>query len=134
MEPGSVKRLQDISPSYIRMRNPVDIWPAALSSGVESAYREGMEIVLKDPSVNAVVPVLMLTRETGVPDPAFIVDLAKKYPEKPILVAFSGAKECMDEYKAALEPKGVPTFMEIEQPFEVLSIMVRCYRAMTRPL
>jgi len=61
MEQENVKRLQDISPSYIRMRNPVDIWPAALSLGVEAAYREGMEIVLQDPSVHAVVPVLMLT-------------------------------------------------------------------------
>jgi acyl-CoA synthetase (NDP forming) len=116
------------------MRNPVDIWPAAIATGVEFAYREGMEIVLKDPAVNAVVPVMMLTRESGVPDPAFIVDLAKKYPTKPILVTFSGAKECMDEYKAALEPKGVPTFQEIEQPFEVLSIMVRCSQAINRPL
>jgi len=133
MEAESVRRLQEISPSYIRMRNPVDIWPAALSSGVESAYREGMEIVLKDQAVDAVVPVMMLTRDTGVPDPAFIVELAKKYPEKPILVTFSGAKECMDEYKAVLEPLGIPTFPEIEQPFEALSIMVQCRRAMTRP-
>jgi acetyltransferase len=133
MEAESVRRLQEISPPYIRMRNPVDIWPAALSSGVEAAYREGMEIVLKDPAVNAVVPVMMLTRETGSPDPAFILDLAKKYPEKPILVTFSGARECMDEYKAALEPKGVPTFPEIEQPFRALSILVRCKKAMNRP-
>ncbi|MCL5807958.1 MAG: CoA-binding protein [Deltaproteobacteria bacterium] len=133
METENVKRLQEISPSYIRMRNPVDIWPAALMSGVETAYREGMEIVLQDPAVNAVVPVLMLTRETGMPDPVFIVELAKKYPDKPILVTFSGAKDCMDEYKAALEPQGIPTFPEPEQPFEVLSLMVRCYRAMMRP-
>jgi hypothetical protein len=62
------------------------------------------------------------------------VELAGKYPEKPILVTFSGAKGCMDEYKAALEPHGIPTFQEIEQPFEVLSIMVRCHRAMNRPV
>lgn len=134
LETENVKRLQDISPSYIRMRNPVDIWPAALMSGVEAAYREGMEIVLQDPAVNAVVPVMMLTRETGMPDPSFIVELAKQYPDKPILVTFSGAKDCMDEYKAALEPLGIPTFPETEQPFEVLSIMVRCHQAMTRPV
>ena len=133
MEAGTVKRLQDISPSYIRMRNPVDIWPAAIATGVEFAYREGMETVLKDPAVNAVVPVMMLTRESGVPDPAFIVELAKKYPAKPILVTFSGDKACMDEYKAALEPLGIPTFPMIEEPFAVLSILVRCQRAMNRP-
>jgi len=39
----------------------------------------------------------------------------------------------MDEYKAALEPRGIPTFPEIEQPFEVLSILARCRQAMVRP-
>ncbi|MFH1079721.1 MAG: CoA-binding protein [Pseudomonadota bacterium] len=77
MEDETVRSLQKISPSYIRMRNPVDIWPAATSRGIEFAYREGMEIVLHDPAVNAVVSVIMLTRETGVPDPGFIVGLVK---------------------------------------------------------
>jgi len=92
-----------------------------------------MEIVLQDPAVDAVVPVMMLTTETGVPDPGFIVDLAKKYPHKPILVTFSGDKRAMDKYKEALEPRGIPTFPMIEEPFAVLSIMERCYRAMNRP-
>ena len=39
----------------------------------------------------------------------------------------------MDECKAYLEPRGIPTFPEIEQPFEVLSILYRCAQAMNRP-
>lgn len=132
VRPETVQRLQEISPPYIRMRNPVDIWASATVRGVEFAYREGMEAVLKDPNIDAVVPILMLTREIGVPPFDFVLDLAKKYPEKPILVGFSGAKECMEECKAYLEPRGVPTFPELEQPFEVLSILVRCARAMKR--
>ena len=71
----------------------MDIWGAASIKGVEFAYREGMEAVLKDDNIDAVVPVLMLARETG-PPPSyeFILDLAKKYPEKPVLVSFSAAK------------------------------------------
>jgi acyl-CoA synthetase (NDP forming) len=129
-----VQRLQEISPPYIRMRNPVDIWASATVRGVEFAYREGTEAVLGDPSIDAVVPVLMLTKETGIPRFDFIVELAKKYPEKPVLVSFSGEKECMEQCKGFLEPLGVPTFPEIEQPFEVLSILVRCYRAVNRPV
>jgi acyl-CoA synthetase (NDP forming) len=92
-----------------------------------------MEIVLQDPAADAVVPVMMLTLETGVPDPGFIAELAGKYPHKPILVTFSGDRQCMDEYKAALEPRGIPTFPDIEQPFEALAILARCYQAMNRP-
>ena len=133
LEPETLKRLQEISPPYIRMRNPVDIWPAASVKGVEFGYREGMEAVLKDPNIDAVVPILMLTRETGVPSFDFIIELRKKFPEKPILVTFSAEKQCMEECKAFLEPLGIPTFPEIEQPFEVLSILSRCTRAMNRP-
>ena len=132
MEPETVRRLQEISLPFIRMRNPVDIWAAASVKGVEYGYREGMETVLKDPNVDAVVPILLLSRITGIPSYDFIIDLSKKYPDKPILVSSSGDKECMDECKAYLEPRGVPTFPEIEQPFEVLSILYRCAQAMKK--
>lgn len=133
IEEKTRQRLQEISPPYIRMRNPVDIWPAAYLQGVEAAYREGTEAVLKDPNIDAVVPIMLITDDTGVPSLDFIVELAHKYPEKPIYVTFSGEKKHMEAAKAFLEPKGVPTFPLIEEPFEVLSILARCRRAMERP-
>ena len=133
IEPATVRRLQDISPPFIRMRNPVDIWASASVHGVEFGYREGMEAVLKDPNIDAVVPILMLTEDTGIPSYDFILDLKNRYPDKPLIVTFSADKKYMDECKNYLEPLGVPTFPEIEQPFEVLSILYRCARAMNRP-
>ncbi len=128
------KRLQEISPSYIRMRNPVDIWPSAYDHGIEFSYREAMEAVLKDPNIDAVVPIMMITDDTGVPSLDFIVDLKQKYPEKPIYVTFSADKKHMELAKAFLETRGVPTFPLIEESFEVLSILYRCRQAMDRPL
>ncbi|MGE5252795.1 MAG: CoA-binding protein, partial [Planctomycetaceae bacterium] len=124
--------LQSISPPIVRMRNPVDIWFSAGIHGVEFAYREGTEAALKDPNIDAVVPILLLTDETGVPPLDFLVDLAKKYPEKPILVTFTGEKKHMDAGKAFLEPRGVPTFPLIEEPFEVLALLARCRSLMER--
>lgn len=130
--PENVQRLQAISPPYIRMRNPVDIWAAATVRGVEFGYREGMAAVLRDPNIDAVVPVLMLTKEIGVPPFDFLLDLRDRHPRKPILVGFSGDKDCMEECKAYLEPHGMPTFFDLEAPFIALSILVRCVRAMGR--
>jgi acyl-CoA synthetase (NDP forming) len=127
-------RLQEISPPFIRMRNPVDIWASATVHGVEFAYREGIEAVLKDPNIDAVVPILMLTDDTGVPPYDFIVELAGRYPEKPIYVTFSGEKKHMEAAKAFLEPRGVPTFPLIEESFEVLNILAKCRAAMKRSL
>ena len=127
--PGALERIQEISPPFIRMRNPVDIWAAASVHGVEFAYREGMEAALKDPNIDAVIAVLMLTKDTGIPPFGFLVDLARKYPEKPVLITFSGDRHYEEECKAFIEPRGVPSFPEIEQPFEALSILSRCAQA-----
>lgn len=133
LEEKTRRYLQEISPAFIRMRNPVDIWPAAALKGVEFAYREGTEAVLKDAHIDAVVMILLVTDETGVPPLDFVIELARKYPQKPLYVTFSGQKKHMDRAKAYLEPRGVPTFPLIEEPFEVLSILCRCRDTMHRP-
>ena len=133
LEETTRQRLQEISPAWIRMRNPVDIWPAALTHGIEYGYGEATRAVMEDANIDAVVPILMLSEEVGMPDLNFLVSLAQKYPEKPMYVTFSGEKKLMEEAKAFLEPRGVPTFLLIEEPFEVLSILDRCRRAMERP-
>ena len=74
----------------------------------------------------------MLTDRTGAPPLDFVVELARRYPEKPIYVTFSGEKKHMEAAKAFLEPRGVPTFPLIEEPVEVLSILSRCRKAMQR--
>ena len=133
LEEVTRQRLQEISPPYIRMRNPVDIWPSASVHGIEYGYGEAIEALMKDSNIDAVVPILMLTDDTGVPPLDFLVELAKKYPEKLLYVTFSSEKKHMEAAKAFLEPRGVPTFPLIEEPFEVISILNRCRKAMERP-
>jgi len=133
LEEVTRQRLQDISPSYIRMRNPVDIWPSALEHGIEYSYGEAIEALMKDPNIDAIVPILMLTDEIGIPPLDFIVELANSYPEKLLYVTFSAEKKHMEAAKAFLEPRGVPTFPLIEEPFEVISILNRCRKALERP-
>lgn len=117
--------LQDISPTIVRMRNPVDIWFAAGNHGVDYAYGEGMKVILQDPNIDSVVPILLLTDDTGVPSLDFIVELTEQFPEKPVYVTFSGERKHMDAAKAFLEPRGVPTFQTIEEPFEALALLAR---------
>ena len=128
------QRLQEISPDIIRMRNPVDIWPCATVHGVEYAYREGAEAIIKDPNIDSVVLVLMLTDETGVPPLNFIPELSREFPDKPLYVTFSAEQKHIEAAKEYLESEGVPTFPLIEQPFEVLSILARCRKSMGRKI
>lgn len=132
LEEENRARLQEISPPFIRMRNPVDIWPAVTLHGVEFAYREGCEVALRDPNIDAVVAILLATDQIGFENLGILSELAEKYPTKPVYAAFSGQKKHMEAAKAYLEPRGVPTFLLIEEAFESLSILARCREAMER--
>ena len=121
-----------MSPPFIRMRNPVDIWPAVTRRGLEDAYCEGTDTLLADRNIDAVVVVLMLTGSGDDTEYAFLVDLARRYPHKPLFVTFTGDRERMEAARDFLEPRGVPTFPLIEQPFEVLDILCACRRSMER--
>ncbi len=132
LEEVNRQRLQDIGPTWLRMRNPVDIWGPAMVHGIEKAYRDGIEAVMDDPNIDAVVAVLVVVDEFGRPPLDFFVEMAHKYPDKPLYVSFSGIKERMEEAKAFLEPRGIPTYPFIEQPFEVLSILNRARISMER--
>jgi acetyltransferase len=129
----TIESIQEISPPFIRIRNPIDIWAAATSVGIEAAYGKAIEAVLRDPNVDAVIPIFMLTRKTGTPASYdFVVHLAAEHSNKPVLVSFTGDKQCLEECRSTPEPLGIPTFDQIEEPFEALSILVRCARGMGR--
>ena len=133
VEPATLERLREISPPFITVRNPVDIFPSATVHGMEFAYREAMEAVLADRNVDAVVAILILTEETGIPPLDFIVELARRYPDKPVYISFSGDKACNEAAKDFLEPRGVPTFPMIDEPFRALDVLARCRAALDRP-
>jgi acyl-CoA synthetase (NDP forming) len=132
LEDATRVRLQALAPPFIRMRNPVDIYGSVALHGYERAYGDALDAVLSDPNIDAVVAILMLTPETGVPALDFIVDLARKHAAKPLYVTFMGAHEQDVAAKMSLEPRGVPCYMEVEQPFEVLAVLARCRETMTR--
>ena len=126
----TMDRLKEISPPFIRLSNPVDIFPSATVHGMEFAYREAMEAVFKDPNVDAVVSIMILTKELGMPSLDFIPELAAKYPKKPLYISFSGDHACNEEAKAFLEPRGVPTFPLIEDAFKAMDVLVRARKAL----
>lgn len=126
------QRLQDISPPFIRIRNPVDIFGAVNLHDYAFAYRTAMEAVLQDPGIDAVVAIMLFTDETGRPPLDFIVDLAGRFPEKPVLVTFMGQHEHNVAAKTFLDTNGVPAYMLVEEPFEVLGVLARCSAAMRR--
>jgi acyl-CoA synthetase (NDP forming) len=126
LQEATRKRLQAKAPPFIRMRNPVDIFGSVGLHGYEEAYGDALEAVLADRNIDAAVVIMMLTTETGVPKFDFLTEAVKRHRDKPVLVTFMGQHEHNVAAKAWLEPRGVPCYMDVETPFEVLEVMARC--------
>ena len=132
LEENTRKRLQKFPPPFIRMRNPVDIFGSAGLVGYEKAYGDALDAVLSDRNIDAAVVIMMLTTESGIPGYDFLVKLARKHRRKPFYVTFMCQHEHNVAAKAYLEPRGVPCYMQVEEPFEVLSVLARCRRSLGR--
>lgn len=131
LEEKTRKRLQKFAPRFIRMRNPVDIFGSVGMVGYEKAYGDALDAVLTDQNIDAVVVIMMLTTETGLPSTKFIVDLKNKFSKKPIYVTFMGDHRHNVDAKKFLEPRGVPCYMLVEEPFEVLALLAECREKMS---
>lgn len=62
----------------------------------------------------------------------FVVEPAGEHPAKPVYVMFMGDHAHEVTAKAYLEARGVPCFMRVEDPFEVLAVLARCRRRLRR--
>ena len=87
-----------------------------------------METVLRDPAVDSLITILVLTTDNSSPNLDFIPELSQRYPGKPILIGISGDKESFDRAKEALESRQIPVYLPVEGACEALGTMYRCSR------
>ena len=129
---GTLRKLQEITPPWLKVSNPVDIWAAIQVHGLERGYQLGMEAALDDENVDAVISVLLLTREGGPTNLEFIPELHQRAPTKPLLIAVSGDKESFDKAKEFLENRAIPVYLPVDQACEALATMYRSAELMKR--
>lgn len=129
---GTLRKLQEISPQWMKMSNPVDIWATIQIQGLERGYQLGMEAALADNNVDAVISVLLLTKEGGRTSLDFIPELHRRVPTKPLLIAISGDRESFDRAKTFLENRSIPVYLPVDEACETLATMYRSAQLMKR--
>jgi acyl-CoA synthetase (NDP forming) len=123
----TLARVKPLYPPWMKISNPLDLWPAAEMSGMTETYRMGMDALLEDDNVDALIVYLMVLREYPV-NLDFVPTLCKRHPEKPVLFSCSGEKELCDEFKERLGRMGYPVYLPVEPPCRVLATMYRYKR------
>ena len=55
LSPETIHKIAELSPDWMPIGNPLDIWPAVMKFGVGNAYSVALKAVLDDPNVDGVI-------------------------------------------------------------------------------
>ncbi|HZK17794.1 MAG TPA: acetate--CoA ligase family protein [Clostridia bacterium] len=103
----TLKMLNDASPDWMHMNNPVDIWPAGMSGNFMPVMEKALDKIMADSQVDACICVLP-AYQSPVEDPLdvgpVLRKIAAKYPEKPLAIWIFG--QFRAEYEQLLEADG----------------------------
>lgn len=130
LSPHTLKRVQALSPPWMPIRNPLDIWPAVMKHGMEKVYAAALEATLKDRNVDGVlciavapeIPEMAFVDATGV-----IHDMARRFPGKPVVAWLYGPNQ--HDRQKALEERGcVVAFPTVERAGRALTALYRYHR------
>jgi len=121
----TIRRIANLSPEWMPLGNPLDIWPAVMRYGLKDVYAEAVDAVLDDPNVDGI---LCLGIAPELPDFAFLdasEDVNKVVPkerQKPVVGWLYGpnAREIRERFE---KEEKVTVFQTIEKAAWSLSLL-----------
>jgi acetyltransferase len=127
------KRLEELSPTWMPVKNPVDYWPAIEKHGLAKTYKHACETLHHDPEVDGIIVHLFVGFGIWLLDMKEIMSGIKK-PYKPILFWLIGLEKALEKTRMALEEEGWPTFNEIHRTVKVMASLFEMGRRKREPL
>jgi acetyltransferase len=120
LSPQTQKRLEELSPAWMPVKNPVDYWPAIEKHGPALAYKHAIEVLHDDPGVDGLIVHLFAGFGIWSLNMKEILSGIKK-PRKPILFWLIGPEKAREITRMSLEEEGWPTFCEIHRTVRVMA-------------
>jgi len=120
LSPRTQKRLEEFSPAWMPVKNPIDYWPAVEKHGPALTYKHAIEALHDDPEVDGMI--VHLFSGFGVWSLKMEEILSGiKNPRKPILFWLIGPEKGREPTRLTLEAEGWPTFYEIHRTVKVMA-------------
>ncbi len=120
LSPQTQKRLEELSPDWMPVKNPVDYFPAMEKHGPTLAYKHAMEVLHDDPEVDGIIVHLFAGFGTRSLNMRELLSNIQR-PCKPILFWLIGPEKGREPTRLALEEEGWPTFYEIHRTVKVMA-------------
>ncbi|MEW6187134.1 MAG: CoA-binding protein [Thermodesulfobacteriota bacterium] len=122
LSPSSQKSLEEISPPWMPIKNPVDFYPTMEQMGQRKAYKAGIAALHQDPAVDAIVVHMFPPAGSKTTKLAeMLSDVTGPGVGKPILFWVFGYGEGYENTRLTLEHLGFPVYYEIHRLVKVLS-------------
>ncbi len=88
LSPPAIKKIKDLSPAWMPIQNPLDIWPALMKHGMEYVYELALSEILKDSAVDAAICIAIapeLPENAHLDATGIIKKTAASFPDKPVV-------------------------------------------------
>jgi len=93
LSPETIQEVAELSPDWMPLGNPLDIWPAVMKHGTQKAYSVALKAVMNDPQVDGVICIAIAPK---LPEFSFL-DVSKSLnkameglPAKPVVAWLYG--------------------------------------------
>jgi len=116
----TLRRLKELSPPWMPIKNPVDYWPAMEKHGPALTYKHAIEVLHEAPEVDGIIVHLFAGFGMWFLNMKEILAGIKE-PRKPILFWLIGPKKGEEATRMALEEMGWPVFHEIHRTVKVMA-------------
>ncbi len=129
LEPAELSRstlyqLKTITPEWMPLSNPVDLWPAVERNGARKAFGTAMRAVCSDPGVDGVLFHAFSGGFALNPDMAEIVRISKS-AGKPLFCWLLGEREAARDFQERTQDLGVPVFRDLHRAVECMAAVFR---------
>jgi len=122
LSPETQKRLEELSPTWMPVKNPVDYWPATEKHGPLLTYKHAIETLHNAPEVDGLIVHLPTGFRIWSQNMKEVMSVIKGN-RKPILFWLIGPEKIREITRKALEEEGWPTFYEIHRTVRVMAIL-----------
>lgn len=120
LSPQTQKRLEELSPDWMPVKNPVDYWPAIEKNGPALAYKQAISALHEDPEIDGIIVHIYAGHGIWLLDAKEIMS-GVKGPRKPILFWLIGPESVREATRLPLEEEGWPTFYEIHRTVRAMA-------------
>ena len=116
------KGLEELSPAWMPINNPVDYWPAMEKHGPVPAYKHAIKVLHDAPEVDGIIIHLFAGFGIWFLDMKEIMSVIEG-PRKPALFWLMGPEKGREATRLTLEGEGWPAFSEIHRTVRVMGCL-----------